>query len=91
MKPYCTIQTKKNLRNINISNYLYFRLSKRLFFFIWLVPLGVATGNHLPVSHLIPSVLFCHSSPVHVLLRYIHESYLWSFLFYRSEGVKSNL
>lgn len=49
-------------------------------FFFWLLALGVTTADHLLLSHPIPSILFYHTNPLHVVLHYIHEP-LWSFSF----------
>lgn len=34
----------------------------------------VNTADHLPLSHPIPRILFCHANPLHVHLHYIYES-----------------
>lgn len=44
--------------------------------------LGVAAAGHLPPYHCIPTILFCLTIPLHVLLHYNHKASLWfsSFL-----------
>lgn len=46
-----------------------------------LPPLGITTVDDLPLSHSVLSILFCHKSPLHILLQCIHEpSLIFSFL-----------
>lgn len=59
---------------------LNYNASTTLFFFE-LLPLGFPTNNHLHQSHPIPSILLWHTSPLHTLLHYIHESSLYSSSF----------
>lgn len=42
------------------------------FGFIWLLPLGVTTANHLSQSHPIPRILLCHTNPLYVFFLYTH-------------------
>lgn len=54
------------------------RITRRPFLFFQLLPLEVATANHLHASHLVAGI--CHTSPLHAL-HYTHKSSLcsWSF------------
>lgn len=43
-----------------------------------LILLGLVRADHLLPSQLIPSLLFCYTNSLHVLLYYLHKPSLWS-------------
>lgn len=62
----------------------YSKNTEIIFSFFQLFPLGLTTADHLPPSHLVPSILLYHTNPLHVL-HYIQKSYLW-FSFFLLSG-----
>lgn len=70
------IQERLGSATYSVCAYIIMQYVSAQDFFFQLLPLGVATVNHLPPSHLVASIFFCHSNHLQVLLHYIHESSL---------------